>query len=96
MSVILIVVGMPWSKTGVIHKHAQLGLPDKGRAIIGLVACYQYPILRVFGRKRRDLAPLVLATLLMDNIALVFFVIAYQLLYSSLGTQEAGSKHKFF
>ena len=28
---------MPWSKTGVTHYHAQLGLPDKGRAIKGLV-----------------------------------------------------------
>ena len=24
---------MPWHKTGAIHYHKQLGLPDKGRAI---------------------------------------------------------------
>ena len=27
-------------KTGSNHYHAQLGLPDKGRAIKGLVVCY--------------------------------------------------------
>ena len=32
---------MPWlQKTGTTHYHAQLGLPDKGRAIKGLVVCY--------------------------------------------------------
>ncbi len=30
---------MPWPQTGVTHYHAQLGLPDKGRAIKGLVVC---------------------------------------------------------
>ena len=30
---------MPWPKTGAIQYHAQLGLPDKGRAIKGLVIC---------------------------------------------------------
>ncbi len=27
-------------KTGVTHHHAQLGLPDKGRAIKGIFFCY--------------------------------------------------------
>ena len=31
--------GMPWPQTGAIHYYAQLGLPDKGRAIKGLVVC---------------------------------------------------------
>ena len=30
---------MPWPKTGATQHHAQLGLPDKGRAIKGLVVC---------------------------------------------------------
>ena len=30
---------MPWHQTGATHYHAQLGLPDKGRAIKGLVIC---------------------------------------------------------
>ncbi len=30
---------MPWPQTGTTHYHAQLGLPDKGRAIKGLVVC---------------------------------------------------------
>ena len=29
--------GMPWPLTGANQYHAQLGLPDKGRAIRGLV-----------------------------------------------------------
>ncbi len=28
---------MPWPQTGASHYHAQIGLPDKGRAIKGLV-----------------------------------------------------------
>ena len=28
---------MPWPQTGANHYHAQLGLPDKGRAIKGLI-----------------------------------------------------------
>ena len=28
---------MPWPQTGATQYHAQLGLPDKGRAIKGLV-----------------------------------------------------------
>ena len=31
---------MPWPQTGATHYHAQLRLPDKGRAITGLVVCY--------------------------------------------------------
>ena len=38
---------MPWTQTGATHYNAQLGLPDKGRAIKGLVAC-----------NNRDLEPL--------------------------------------
>ncbi len=30
---------MPWPQTGATQYHAQLGLPDKGRAIKGLVIC---------------------------------------------------------
>ena len=30
---------MPWPKTGATQYHAQLGLPDKGRAFKGLVVC---------------------------------------------------------
>ena len=30
---------MPWPKTGATHCHAQLGSPDKDRAIKGLVVC---------------------------------------------------------
>ncbi len=29
--------GMPWPQTGTTHYHAQLGLPDKGRTVKGLV-----------------------------------------------------------
>ena len=32
--------GMPWPQTGTTHYHAQFGLPDKGRAIKGLIVCY--------------------------------------------------------
>ena len=49
---------MPWPKTGTTHYHAQLGLPDKGRAIKELVV---YRVLlnlipRVFGQKSREAA----------------------------------------
>ncbi len=30
---------MPWPRTGETHYHAQLGLPDKGRAIKAFVVC---------------------------------------------------------
>ncbi len=30
---------MPWPKTGATHYHAQLGLPDKRRAIKGFLVC---------------------------------------------------------
>ena len=51
---------MTWPKTGAIHYYAQLGLPDKGRAIIELVVCWMLLnlIFRVFGQKMRDLASL--------------------------------------
>ncbi len=35
---------MPWPKTGATHYHAQLGLPDKGRAIKGLVISYSWDL----------------------------------------------------
>ena len=31
---------MPWPQTGATHYHAQLELPNKGRAIKGSFACY--------------------------------------------------------
>ena len=31
---------MSWLKTGVFYFHVQLGPPDKGRAIIGLIICW--------------------------------------------------------
>ena len=36
----VLVRGMPWPQTGANHYHAQLGLPDKSRAIKALVFCY--------------------------------------------------------
>ncbi len=39
-ALIVRVWGMPWSQRGATHYHAQLGLPDKGYAIKGLVVCY--------------------------------------------------------
>ena len=35
---------MPWPKTGATQYHAQLGLPDKGRAIKGLVVCNRWDL----------------------------------------------------
>ncbi len=35
---------MPWPQTGATHYHAQLGLPDKGRAIKGLVVCNSWDL----------------------------------------------------
>ena len=35
---------MPWPKTGATQYHAQLGLPDKGRAIKGLVVCNSWDL----------------------------------------------------
>ena len=35
---------MPWPKTGATQYHAQLGLPDKGRAIKGLVVCISWDL----------------------------------------------------
>ncbi len=39
-TLIVRVGGMPWPKTGATIYQAQLGLPDNGRAIKGLVVCY--------------------------------------------------------
>ncbi len=36
--------GMPWPQTGATHYHAQLELPDKGRAIKGLVVCNSWDL----------------------------------------------------
>ncbi len=41
---IIIVVRMPWPQTGATQSHAQLGLPDKGRAIKGLVVCNNWDL----------------------------------------------------
>ena len=35
---------MPWPKTGATHYHAQLELPDKGRAIKELVVCNNWEL----------------------------------------------------
>ncbi len=35
---------MPWPKTGATQYHAQLGLPDKGRAIKGLIVCNSWDL----------------------------------------------------
>ena len=35
---------MPWPKTSATQYHAQLGLPDKGRAIKGLVVCNNWDL----------------------------------------------------
>ncbi len=37
--------GMPWPNTGATQYHAQLGLPDKDRAIKGLVLCNNWEVL---------------------------------------------------
>ena len=39
-TLIVRVEGMHYPQTGVTHYHVQLELPDKGRAIKGLVVCY--------------------------------------------------------
>ncbi len=35
---------MPWPQTGATQYHAQLGLPDKGRAIKGLRVCNNWDL----------------------------------------------------
>ncbi len=35
---------MPWKQTGFTQYHAQLGLPDKGRAIKELVVCNSWDL----------------------------------------------------
>ena len=35
---------MPWPQTGATQYHVQLGLPDKGRAIKGLVVCNSWDL----------------------------------------------------
>ena len=35
---------MPLTQTGATHYHAQLGLPDRGRAIKGLVVCNSWDL----------------------------------------------------
>ncbi len=35
---------MYWPQTGATHYHAQLGLPDKGRVINGLVVCNSWDL----------------------------------------------------
>ena len=36
--------GMPWFQTGATQYHEQLGLPDKGHAIKGLVVCNEWDL----------------------------------------------------
>ncbi len=43
-TLIVWVVGMPWHQTGSTQYHAQLGLPEKGSAINGLVVCYSWDL----------------------------------------------------
>ncbi len=38
---------MPWNKTCATQYHGRLGLPDKGRAVKGLVVCYEYVYARI-------------------------------------------------
>ena len=45
---------MPWPQTGATHYHAQLGFPDKGRAIKGLVGCLQELGSRALGPAKRS------------------------------------------
>ena len=63
------VEGISWSETSATHYYAQLGLPDKGRAIKVLPNL----IPRVFGQKWRDLAPLnyplLWELIVMDSLA---------------------------
>ena len=35
---------MPWPQTGATQYHAQLGLPDKGRTIKGLLVCNNWDL----------------------------------------------------
>ncbi len=35
---------MPWPQTGATQNHAQLGLPDKGRAMKGLIFCNNWDL----------------------------------------------------
>ena len=35
---------MPWPQTGATQYHAQLGLPDKDRAIKGLIVCNNWDL----------------------------------------------------
>ncbi len=51
---------MPWPKTGATQYHAQLGLPDKGRAIKGLVVCNSWGS-RALGPAKRS-GPRLLST----------------------------------
>ena len=51
---------MSWSKTGITHYLAQLGLPDKGREIKGLVVCNSCDI-SAFGPAKRFGSTLLLS-----------------------------------
>ena len=56
------IIRVSWPKTCATLYHAQFGLPDKGRAIKELIACWLsfnlIPL--VFGQKRKDMALLKL------------------------------------
>ncbi len=51
---------MPWSQTGAVQYHAQLGLPDKGRAIKVLVVFIKLGS-KAFGPAKRS-CPRLLST----------------------------------
>ncbi len=63
---------MPWPQTGATQYHAQLGLPDKGCTIKGLVVCND-----------KDLDPLDLLNCLGVQIysGIVFVIVDYTNIY---------------
>ena len=50
---------MSWPQTGATHCHAQLGPPDKGRTIKGLVVCY---VVWYWSLDKRNVCGLVLCS----------------------------------
>ena len=55
-TLIVRVRGMPWHQTRATHYHADLGLPDKSRAIKGLVVCYVVWLVSIKGMGLRTCA----------------------------------------
>ena len=58
--------GMPWPQTGATQSHAQLGLPDKGHAIKGLVVCNNW-----------DLEPLEPAKRSGTEVLIVLYLVSF-------------------